>query len=192
MRTHATRTGRSIAALLLLPLLSLPTGCVVAIGNTATTDSSAAKFHGTLAPRTALIHHVVFIRLQDPADTDALIADCDRLLPTIPGVVRYWRGTHFDMGRANVIGDYSVGLEVAFETREAYRTYLEHPQHIELVETWKPRWSGATIYDVWDPGSPLTKPMPQPEANAQAKPQTKPEVKSEVKSQPAPNAVSQT
>jgi len=156
MRTRVMQTRRSIAALLLLPLLSLPTGCVVAVGNTATTESSAAKFHGTLAPRAALIHHVVFIRLQDPADTDALIADCDRLLPTIPGVVRYWRGTHFDMGRANVTGDYSVGLEVAFETREAYRTYLEHPQHLELVETWKPRWSGATIYDVRDPGSPAS------------------------------------
>ena len=188
MQTHATRTGRSIAALLLLPLLCLSTGCVVAIGNTATTDSSAARFHGTLAPRAALIHHVVFIRLQDPADTDALIADCDRLLPTIPGVVRYWRGTHFDMGRANVIGDYSVGLEVAFETREAYRTYLEHPQHIELVETWKPRWSGATIYDVWDPGSPMTTPMPQPESKSEVKPQTK----SEAKPQPAPNPASQT
>ena len=145
------------SALLMLPFLA---GCVVAIGNTAKTDPAAAHYHGTLAPRAALIHHVVFIRLADPADTADLIADCDSLLPTIPGVVRYWRGTHFDMGRANVIGDYAVGLEVAFENREAYRAYLEHPQHVELVERWRPRWTDATIYDVWDPGSPIPKTSP--------------------------------
>jgi len=163
MRTRVMRTRRSIAALLLLPWSSLPIGCVVDVGNTATTGPTAATVHGTPGPRAALIHHVVLIRLQDPGDADALIADCDRLLPSIPGVVRYWRGTPFDMGRANVTGDYAVGLEVAFETREAYRTYLEHPRHVELVETWKPRWSGATIHDVWDPGSSAPKDAPTAE-----------------------------
>lgn len=152
------RSKRTLAVWGVLALAaSFATGCVVAIGNTANSEPGSAHFHGTLAPRAALIHHVVFIRLADPGQTDELLADCDRLLPTIPGVVRYWRGTHFDMGRANVIGDYAVGLEVAFESREAYRAYLENPQHLELLDRWRPRWTGATIYDVWDPGSPAPK-----------------------------------
>ena len=47
----------------------------------------------------------------------------------------------------------TVGLEVAFESREAYQAYLVDPNHLELLEIWKPRWTGATIYDVWDPGT---------------------------------------
>jgi hypothetical protein len=155
MRTAVT----ALAAIAMLLLA----GCVVAIGNSSKSDSakqpastsstSDAVTATTTAPRRALIHHVVFIRLADPSQAPELLADCDRLLPTIPGVVSYWRGTHFDMGRTNVIGDYAVGLEVAFESREAYQTYLDHPNHLELLEIWKPRWTGATIYDVWDPGS---------------------------------------
>ncbi len=133
-------------------------GCVVVIGNSSTADRPAASklavdAASADAARRPLIHHVVFIRLAEPSQAPELLADCDRLLPTIPGVVSYWRGTHFDMGRTNVIGDYAVGLEVAFESREAYQTYLDHPNHLELLEIWKPRWTGATIYDVWDPGS---------------------------------------
>ena len=150
-----------LPALVVLPSLPILAGCVVAIGNSTQPEPAApvvrsgepaATVAGS-ASRPALIHHVVFIRLAEPSQAPELLADCDRLLPTIPGVVSYWRGTHFDMGRTNVIGDYAVGLEVAFESREAYQAYLDHPNHLELLEIWKPRWTGATIYDVWDPGS---------------------------------------
>jgi hypothetical protein len=149
---------KTISALSVFAALLGLGGCVVAIGNTSTADRPAASklavdAANADAVRRPLIHHVVFIRLAEPSQAPELLADCDRLLPTIPGVVSYWRGTHFDMGRANVIGDYAVGLEVAFESREAYQTYLDHPNHLELLEIWKPRWTGATIYDVWDPGS---------------------------------------
>jgi hypothetical protein len=149
------RTALSSLAAIAMLLLA---GCVVAIGNSAKSDSSkqpasTSSTSDAVSARRPRIHHVVFIRLADPSQAPELLADCDRLLPTIPGVVSYWRGTHFDMGRTNVIGDYAVGLEVAFESREAYQTYLDHPNHLELLEIWKPRWTGATIYDVWDPGS---------------------------------------
>jgi hypothetical protein len=155
------RSKPTLAVLCLLALAaSFASGCVVAIGNSSKPESTketarSSAIAPTLAdaPRRALIHHVVFIRLADPSQAGELIADCDRLLPSIPGVVGYWRGTHFDMGRANVIGDYAVGLEVAFESREAYQAYLVDPNHLELLEIWKPRWTGATIYDVWDPGT---------------------------------------
>lgn len=155
------RSKPTLAVLFLLAVASsFASGCVVAIGNSSKPEASkeaarASDIATTISdsPRRPLIHHVVFIRLADPTQAGELIADCDRLLPSIPGVETYWRGTHFDMGRANVIGDYAVGLEVAFETREAYQAYLDHPNHLELLEIWKPRWTGATIYDVWDPGT---------------------------------------
>lgn len=155
------RSKRTLAVWGVLALAaSFASGCVVAIGNSSKSETpkeaartSAVAATTSDAPRRPLIHHVVFIRLADPTQADQLIADCDRLLPSIPGVEVYWRGTHFDMGRANVIGDYAVGLEVAFACREAYQTYLDHPNHLELLEIWKPRWTGATIYDVWDPGT---------------------------------------
>ena len=94
------------------------------------------------------INHVVLITLSDPSEADALEADCARLLKPIPAVRTYACGGHHDIGRSNISGDYSVGLLVSFEDEAGYREYLEDPRHVELVETWKPRWSGITIHDI--------------------------------------------
>lgn len=145
-----------LSTFVLLPVLS---GCVVAIGNKGSSERdsgetvrASAVAESTPDPhRSALIHHVVLIRLNDPADLAAFTADCDRLLPSIPGVEQYWRGTHLDTGRAIVIGDYSLMLHVAFADRETYRAYLAHPSHVELGDRWRPK-ATMLIYDAWDPG----------------------------------------
>ncbi len=100
--------------------------------------------------RPAAVSHVVFIKLKDPAQARALIADSDRLLPAIPGVVSYACGRHFDIGRPNIDSSYDVGLYVGLADEAGYRTYLEHPNHVELVNTWRPRWEWIRIYDVGD------------------------------------------
>jgi hypothetical protein len=43
-----------------------------------------------------------------------------------------------------------VGLYVGLVDEAGYRTYLEHPSHVELVTTWRPRWEWIRIYDVGD------------------------------------------
>ncbi len=79
-----------------------------------------------------------------------MLADCERLLVPIPGVVAYAAGQHLDTGRANVDGDYDLALLVGFSDQAAYKDYLSHPLHLELLELWKPRLAGYTIHDVLD------------------------------------------
>lgn len=102
------------------------------------------------ARRPAVVSHVVFVKLKSPADADALIADCDRLIPAIPGVAAYACGRHLDIGRSNVDGDYDAGLYVGFADADAYRAYLDHANHTALVDAWRPRWEWVRIYDVED------------------------------------------
>lgn len=105
---------------------------------------------GYAAPRPARINHLAFFKLKNPADADELIADCDRMLATIPGVVSYYAGKHIDTGRTNIDANYDVGFFVGFTTEAAYARYVEHPNHIAAVNKWKPRWEWIRIHDVLD------------------------------------------
>ncbi|MHC5004158.1 MAG: Dabb family protein [Planctomycetota bacterium] len=100
--------------------------------------------------RPAVISHVVLFRLQDPGDAAALLADCDELLPGIPTVQAFAAGTHLETGRATVRSDYDVGLYLGFDTVADYESYLEHPDHVALVDRWDPRLREVTVYDVAD------------------------------------------
>ena len=104
----------------------------------------------TYPPRPAYINHVVLFKLQDPADAAELIDDCDTKLATIPGVASYFCGTHYDMGRANIDSDYDVGFYVGFDSRADYQAYVDHPDHVAVVQKWRPRWEWIRIYDVAD------------------------------------------
>lgn len=105
---------------------------------------------GSGPDRPARISHIVFLDLEDQADREALIADCDAKLAAIPGVVSYAAGRHLDVGRESVLSDYDVGLYIGFETEADYAAYVVHPLHMELVEAWKPRLVGMRVYDVLD------------------------------------------
>lgn len=122
---------------------SLLLGCVV-----TGLASCAVSPPGPVRP--GAINHVVFFELHDPAEAEALIADCDALLATIPVVTAYYAGTHVDAGRSTVLSDYDVGCFVAFDSLEAYAEYVEHPNHVLLVEKWGPRLSALRVYDVGD------------------------------------------
>ena len=103
------------------------------------------------AAKPATIQHVVLISLKDPDDRDALIQDCNRLLPGIPSVASWWCGVHGDFGRSSVDSDYDVALCAGFEDGSGYSAYLVDPSHVELVQTWKPRFEWIRIHDVVDP-----------------------------------------
>ncbi|MCH2162019.1 MAG: Dabb family protein [Phycisphaerales bacterium] len=129
--------NRLLPLLLLCPLLT-------ACANTGSKSSPAAH--------QAAINHVVLIRLINPEDTGELLRDNERLLGAIPSVRTFWSGTPLDIGRgAPVDGDYTVGLCVGFDDVEGYNAYLVAPEHVELVEKWKPRWNGVRIFDVVTP-----------------------------------------
>ncbi|TVQ52601.1 MAG: Dabb family protein [Phycisphaerales bacterium] len=106
-----------------------------------------------LPPRPAAINHFVVFKLNDPADAAELIEDCDRYLGRIPGVVSYFAGQHHDIGRDTVFRDYDVGFFVGFDSDEAYRAYVDHPEHVRIVNKWRDRWEWYRVYDVFDDGS---------------------------------------
>lgn len=74
-------------------------------------------------------------------------------------MVLFGCGTHVDIGRANIDGDYDVGVIVGFRSMSDYRAYLAHPLHEELVAEWHPRWRTARIFDVGNDLDSL--PMPR-------------------------------
>ncbi|MEC9233206.1 MAG: Dabb family protein [Planctomycetota bacterium] len=122
---------------------ALPAGLLLALalctGGCATHD----KQHGP-----DQINHVVLFVLERPEDAAELQDDCERLLKPMPEVSYYACGTHVDVGRSTVDGDYTLGLIVSFDDRRDYEAYLVDPAHVSLVEKWKPRFTGLTIYDI--------------------------------------------
>ena len=124
---------RAAAALfLVLPPVLLLAGC-----------------QGPSAPATAgmRLQHVVLVDLADDADIGPMRADSDRVLPSIPVVRRYVCGTPVEMGRPNVAKDYDLGIIVQFDSVDDYKAYLEHPVHVQLVSTWRPKWRRSYIVD---------------------------------------------
>ncbi len=97
------------------------------------------------------ISHIVLISLDDPSQVPALQADCDRLLTRIPSVRTYTAGSHIDIGRDSVLTDYDLGLIVTFDDADGYRAYVDHPLHIQLVETWRDRFASIRVWDIHDP-----------------------------------------
>jgi hypothetical protein len=100
----------------------------------------------------APINHVVLIDLEDPADTQELLDDCQKYLAPIPSVITYWAGYPLDIGRGEAVdGNYDVGLCVGFTDVEGLREYGSDPGHVLLVDKWKNRWIKARIFDVSRP-----------------------------------------
>ncbi len=116
-------------SIFLLAILTFAGGC-------ERTDSRRCA-----AMRPAAINHVVFIERHEPDDVDALICDCDcdcdAMLATIPSVHVYSCGRHLDTGRDTIRSDYDACL--GFQSESDLNAYVAHPQHIELVNKWRPR-----------------------------------------------------
>lgn len=130
-----------------LPLLLL----IPAIGGCAAPgEFEVATAPTRTAPRPAYISHVVLVELHDPEDSAAFISDCDRLLGSMRILSGYACGPHYESGRETVLADYDVGLYVGFDSREAYETYVTHPDHVELVESWRDRIRRMRVYDIAD------------------------------------------
>lgn len=137
---NQTQPSRTI---LLPPALALAAAASLA-------GCSATSATHTPPERPAVINHVVFIKLRDPSDAAALRTDSEQRLSRIPGVRYLHVGPHLDIGRTNVDSDYSIGISVGFDTADSYRTYLAHPEHLQLLTDWKLRCEWIRIYDVID------------------------------------------
>jgi len=124
------------------------TALAVVVATALTLAGCASAPTGPIRP--APILHLVYFHLADPADAEALRADCEDLLTRIPGVVAFAAGRHLDTGRDTVDGDYDLALLVGFPDVEAYQVYLGHANHLELLARWKAKLESYTIHDVLD------------------------------------------
>ncbi len=80
-----------------------------------------------------MIDHLVFIAVKEdasPEDVEDLISSIRGLKDSVPGVVDLTVGENFS-GRS---GGYTHGLFVRFESREDLQRYMEHPDHLAVVE----------------------------------------------------------
>jgi hypothetical protein len=134
------------------------------------------------------ITHLVLVQLKDPSRLAELVADCDRVLPAIEGVAGYSCGVPLDMGRSNVSGDYDVGIYVGFRDADSYRSYVDDPRHLELVERWRDGWKGVRIFDVIEGIPTVAPPAPAPSAVPAAQPNAAPVAPAAAPAAPAPPA----
>jgi stress responsive alpha/beta barrel protein len=121
------------------------------LGAVLVSGGCAASPKPQTAARPAPINHIVLMKLQDPSMTERLIDDSDALLGTIPSVISYFAGTHYDIGRDSVLRDYDVAVTLGFADEQGLREYVAHRQHLEFVARWKPRLAQLRVYDVGDP-----------------------------------------
>ncbi len=80
-----------------------------------------------------MIDHLVFIAVREdasPEDVEDLISSIKGLKDTVPGVVDLSVGENF----SERSGGYTHGLFVRFEGREDLQRYMEHPDHLAVVE----------------------------------------------------------
>jgi hypothetical protein len=122
---------------------------------------------------TAPITHVVLVQLKDPTRTAELIVDCDQVLPAIKGVSGYSCGVPLVTGRTNVTGDYDVGIYVGFRTDADYRSYVDDPRHLAMVDRWRDGWKAVRIFDVVS-GMPAASAVPGTAAAPTAAPAATP------------------
>jgi Stress responsive A/B Barrel Domain len=96
------------------------------------------------------VHTVVFYLKKDtpPAKVEAMIADCHSVLGKIPTVRSLWVGRPAAKGSPELaIKDYNVALVILFDNYEGLKTYIDHPNHVKLVETYSPSFEKVLVYD---------------------------------------------
>jgi len=80
-----------------------------------------------------MIDHLVFLSVREEAsheDIDDLLSSIRGLQDTVPGVVDLTVGENFSRRS----GGYTHGLFVRFESAEDLQNYMEHPDHLAVVE----------------------------------------------------------
>jgi Stress responsive A/B Barrel Domain len=80
-----------------------------------------------------MIDHLVFLAVREdasPEATEDLISSIRGLKDSIPGVVDLTVGENF----SERSGGYTHGIFVRFESREDLQGYMEHPDHLAVVE----------------------------------------------------------
>lgn len=94
------------------------------------------------------LSHGVFFTLVDPADADALVADCAALAEATDGLLAHAVGPRIpDLARPVNDQDFDVGLWLLFADRAAHDAYQVSPAHVALIERWQGSLAAARVFD---------------------------------------------
>lgn len=90
-------------------------------------------------------HFVLFAVSEDAADDDVedLLSSIQDLRSSVGSVVDLSVGEDFS-GRA---GDYTHALFARFEDRDGLQEYMQHPDHLAVVEKLEEHTSGRLVAD---------------------------------------------
>ncbi|HPD16721.1 MAG TPA: Dabb family protein [Planctomycetota bacterium] len=124
--------------------------CLSALGAGAWFVSGAGGAAERQEGRGAIVH-CAFFWFKDtatPGDIEAMIRGGREALAPLPCVKRCDIGPPLAQERgAPVDSSYHVGCVMEFADLAAYKTYLEHPEHLKLIEKHKPLWQRVVVYD---------------------------------------------
>jgi hypothetical protein len=98
----------------------------------------------------APLHHVVLFTLKDPAESEALLRDCDAV-GALPGARGASAGPRLDTGRAEAASGWHVAFHVAFADEASYGAWREHPRHRDVIAKWRPKIAAIQVHDWTDP-----------------------------------------
>lgn len=93
-----------------------------------------------------MIDHLVLFAVKEDVsedDVEDLLSSLATLQDKVTSVVDFSIGKDFS-GRS---GDYTHALFARFEDREGLQEYLEHPEHLVVVEKLDDRTSGRLVVD---------------------------------------------
>ena len=97
------------------------------------------------------VSHIVFVWAKEDASKEDIAAMISRaeMLSKIAGVNSIKVGTAVPSDRSTVDDSYDVGITLSFDTVDAMRSYLKHPEHIKYVSTYvKPYAENLLVYDI--------------------------------------------
>jgi len=95
--------------------------------------------------------HAVFFTMKpntSPAQIDALVDDCNAMLPKVPTVRKIESGRR-DVNAARPVNDqeFDVGLVVYFDDKCGYDQYEVHPVHRAMVDKHKANFQSVRVCD---------------------------------------------
>jgi hypothetical protein len=97
------------------------------------------------------VSHIVFVWAKENTSKENIAAMISRaeMLSKIAGVNSIKVGTAVPSDRSTVDDSYDVGITLSFDTVDAMRSYLKHPEHIKYVSTYvKPYAENLLVYDI--------------------------------------------
>ena len=98
----------------------------------------------------ARVYHVVLCWLKEPGNPEARqqIIDVSKGFKSIPGVIAVKAGASIPSDRTIVDDSFDVGILLTFADQQAMNTYLNHPDHKQIVQNvLKPLVTKIIVYD---------------------------------------------